>query len=100
MSEKVLYVDDDANILAAYSRMLRKDFEIDTAEGGREGLDLITQAGPFAVVVADMRMPGMDGVEFLGLVKDRCGESVRIMLTGNTDLESAIHAVNEMYSCF
>ena len=51
--------------------------------------------GPFAVVVADMRMPGMDGVEFLQHVKEMSPDTVRIMLTGNADMQTAIDAVNK-----
>lgn len=95
MSEKILCVDDDPRILAAYKRGLRKLFEIDTATGGEEGLAAIAQDGPYAVVVSDMRMPGMDGVQFLSAVMKEAPETVRIMLTGNSDQQTAIDAVNE-----
>ncbi len=95
MSRKVLCVDDDPNILNAYKRGLRKLFQIETAAGGAEGLKAIASQGPFAVVVSDMRMPGMDGIQFLTAVKERAPESVRIMLTGNSDQQTAINAVNE-----
>ena len=95
MSETILYVDDDPNILAAYRRSLRNRFVMETAEGGAEGLELIAEKGPFAVVVADMRMPEMDGVEFLSKVRHAAPDTVRMMLTGNADLQTAINAVNE-----
>ncbi len=95
MSEKVLFVDDDPNVLAAYTRILRRQFTLETALGGEEGLEAIESQGPFAVVVADMRMPGMDGIQFLAHVKERAPDTVRIMLTGNADLQTAIDAVNE-----
>lgn len=95
MSEKILCVDDDPNILEAYKRGLRKLFHIETALSGAEALKVIASQGPFAVVVSDMRMPGMDGIQFLTAVKERAPESVRIMLTGNSDQETAIEAVNE-----
>jgi len=95
MSERVLYVDDEPNILAGYQRMLRKEFEIVTAVGGAAGLEAIDRDGPFAVIVADMRMPGMDGVEFLRRAKQAAPDSVRMMLTGNADQQTAIDAVNE-----
>ncbi len=95
MSEKLLFVDDDANILEAYRRHLRKQFQIDTALGGEEGLALIAGHGPYAVVVADMRMPGMDGIQFLAKVREEAPDTVRIMLTGNADQRTAIDAVNE-----
>lgn len=95
MSEKILFVDDDTNILAAYHRQLRKQFTVDTAAGGELGLEMIKTHGPYAVIVADMRMPGMNGVQFLSKVKEDAPNSVRMMLTGNTDQQTAIDAVNE-----
>lgn len=95
MSEKILCVDDDTNILQAYKRGLRKLFHVETAPGGAEGLEMIASHGPFAVVVSDMRMPGMDGVQFLTLVKQQAPYTVRMMLTGNADQHTAIEAVNE-----
>jgi serine phosphatase RsbU (regulator of sigma subunit) len=95
VSHKVLFVDDDANLLAAFQRQLRKQFQIETALGGQEGLELVKNHGPFSVIVSDFRMPNMDGIEFLSRVRAMAPESVRIMLTGNADLEAAIKAVNE-----
>jgi response regulator RpfG family c-di-GMP phosphodiesterase len=95
MNEKILCVDDEPNILEAYQRSLRKEFQIETASGGAPALEAIATRGPFAVVVSDMRMPGMDGVQFLARVKEKSPESVRIMLTGNADQQTAMSAVNE-----
>ncbi len=95
MTEKILCVDDEPNILEGYQRSLRKEFHIDTAAGGEQGLETIATRGPFAVVVSDMRMPGMDGVQFLSKVREKTENTVRIMLTGNADQETAMSAVNE-----
>ena len=95
MAEKILFVDDEPILLQGYHRLLRKEFEISTAVGGAAALILIKQQGPFAVVVSDMRMPEMDGVEFLHRVRAAAPDTVRIMLTGNADLDVATHAVNE-----
>lgn len=95
MNPKVLLVDDDPNILSAYVRTLRRQFRIETAQGGEEGLARIREAGPYAVILSDQRMPGMDGIQFLSLVKKECPDSVRIMLTGNADQQTAIEAVNQ-----
>lgn len=95
MTERILCVDDEPSILEAYKRQLRKRFSIETAPGGAEGLAAIASQGPFAVIVSDMRMPGMDGVQFLATVKERAPESVRIMLTGNANQQTAVDAVNE-----
>lgn len=95
MSEKILCVDDDPNILQAYQRALHKEFHIDAALGGEEALSAVTRHGPYAVVVADMRMPGMTGVEVLARVRQITPDTVRMMLTGNADQQTALEAVNE-----
>ena len=94
MKEKILWVDDDPNILEAYQRKLAKVVRVDTAEGGTQGLRYVMEKGPYAVVVADMQMPSMNGIEFLSRVKEIAPDTVRIMLTGNTDLRMAMQAVN------
>lgn len=95
MSHKILFVDDEENVLSAYTRVLRKRFTIETALGGAEALERLRTSGPFAVIVSDMRMPEMDGVELLAKVKERWPETVRIMLTGNADQQTATDAVNK-----
>ena len=95
MSDKILFVDDEPILLQGYQRLLRKDFQISTAVGGAAALLLIKHEGPFGVVISDMRMPGMDGIEFLLKVRKIAPDTVRVMLTGGSDLEVAIHAVNE-----
>ena len=95
MTDKILLVDDDTNILAAYSRRLRKRFEVWSATDGKGALGILDDDGPFAIVISDMYMPVMDGIEFLGEVKSRAPNTVRMMLTGNADLQTAIDAVNE-----
>jgi len=94
-TERVLLVDDDPNILAAYRRQLGRRFKLQTASGGEEAFELLRTQGPFAVVVSDLRMPRMDGIRFLALVRKAAPDTVRIMLTGQADLEAAAAAVNE-----
>ncbi len=95
MSEPtILFVDDERMILDAMSRQLRKKFPLKTAEGGDKALELLAREGPVAVVVSDMRMPEMDGVQLLSKIKETYPDTVRIMLTGNADLQTAIEAVN------
>ncbi len=94
-TRRILCVDDEENVLRAFQRNLRGQFEIETAAGAERGLEKCEQMGPFAVVVSDLRMPGMDGIKFLGEVKRRWPETVRVMLTGNADLESAMAVVNQ-----
>ncbi len=91
---KVLFVDDDPNILHAYQRQMKKHFRVSTALGGMKGLEYL-QRDEFAVVVADMRMPSMDGIEFLSVVRKQHPNIVRMMLTGYASLKTAIQAVNE-----
>lgn len=95
MNEKILFVDDDPRLLSACERNLRRQFRLETAEGGEQALRMIAGSGPFAVVVADRQMPGMDGLQLLSQVRERAPDTVRIMLTGNADLEAAIKVVNE-----
>lgn len=90
-------MDDEANVLSSLRRMLRGHFDVQTALGGQEGLDAIAHDGPFAVVIADMRMPNMDGVDLLSQIKQIVPDTVRIMLTGNADMATAVSAVNEGY---
>jgi response regulator RpfG family c-di-GMP phosphodiesterase len=94
MTERVLCVDDDPKVLQGFLRQVGDQFDMETASGGEEGLAVLAGKGPFAVVVSDMRMPGMDGVQFLARVKEQSPDTVRIMLTGDADLSSAIEAVN------
>ncbi|SPF32385.1 conserved hypothetical protein [Syntrophobacter sp. SbD1] len=95
MPAKILFVDDDPNILAGFERQLRKTFTVETALGGEQGLIAVSGKGPFSVIVSDLRMPGMDGIQFLSRVKEAAPDSVRIMLSGNADLHAAIDAVND-----
>ena len=93
--EKILFVDDVQAILEGYKRVLHNEFQVEVALGGEQGLRAIVERGPFAVVISDMRMPGMSGVEFLTAVKARSPESVRMVLTGYAEIEAAMNAVNE-----
>jgi CheY-like chemotaxis protein len=93
--EKILFVDDEEDILNSFKRQFRKKADISTATSGQEALDLMDSEGEFAVIVSDMRMPIMDGAEFLERAKKKSPNSIRILLTGQTDLNSAISAVNK-----
>ena len=95
MKNKILLVDDDAMVLAGLKRQLRDQFRIETALSGEEALKVIDEKGPFAVVVSDYYMPGMNGIDFLCKVKTVDPDTVRMMLTGSADMSTAIQAVNE-----
>lgn len=94
MAERILFVDDDPNILRSYKRNLSFDFDIHTAEGGEIGLQMLSNEGPYAVVVSDMRMPNMNGTQFLSKVRQVWPDTVRILLTGQSDLSDAISVIN------
>ncbi|MBI1346352.1 response regulator [bacterium] len=93
-TNRILFVDDDENILFSMQRQLRKHFSIEVAKTAEEGLQQLSTANTFGVVVSDMRMPGMDGVQFLGRARQVAPDIVRVMLTGDADKETAIQAVN------
>ena len=95
MSEKVLFVDDEPVLLQGYQRLLHKEFQVSTAVGGEAALTMLQHLGPFGVVLSDMRMPGMNGIEFLLKVKTVAPYTVRIMVTGVAELQTAIDAINE-----
>jgi response regulator RpfG family c-di-GMP phosphodiesterase len=90
----ILLVDDEIAILDGLRRQLRKRFDVHTANSGAEALELLVSV-PVAVVVSDMRMPQMDGATFLARVRAHHPDAVRILLTGQTDTQAAIKAVNE-----
>ena len=92
--ETILVIDDERNILNAIKRQLYKRFELVLAEGGDEGIALVKERGPFAIVVCDMNMPGRTGIDVLAEVGELSPDTVRIMLTGQADLETAMNAVN------
>ncbi len=92
--EKILLVDDERLVLLAMQRQLRNEFDVHIAEGAEAGLKAMDEDGPFAAVVSDMRMPGMSGTQFLDQVRHQWPESVRLMLSGNSDQATAVEAVN------
>lgn len=91
----LLLVDDEESILSALKRIFRRDgYQILTANSGARGLELLAQQ-PVDVIVSDQRMPGMTGIEFLREAKQLYPHTVRMTLSGYTDLQSIIEAVNE-----
>lgn len=91
----VLCVDDEPKVLEALALNLRRQYRVSTAKSGQDALAILDGGDQPAVVVSDMRMPGMDGATFLSQVKERAPDTVRLLLTGQTDLDSAIAAVNQ-----
>ncbi len=95
MKQKILFVDDEPNLLDSMRRMLhgmRQEWDMAFALGGAEALDLLAQA-PFDVVVSDMRMPGMDGAQFLTKVQERFPATIRIILSGHSETGTVLKAV-------
>jgi response regulator RpfG family c-di-GMP phosphodiesterase len=92
---KVLCVDDEPNVLEGLSLTLRRRFELLTAPGGAAALELLKGNPGIAVIISDMRMPGMDGATFLSRAREMLPDTTRLLLTGHAELTSAISAVNE-----
>ncbi|TWU06421.1 HD domain-containing phosphohydrolase [Stieleria varia] len=92
---RVLFVDDDEMMLKGIVRQQGEDFNITTATGPHEALEILADHDPFAVVVSDMRMPEMNGVQLLKRVRDSHPDTVRMILTGFAELNTTIAAVNE-----
>jgi len=95
MSARILFVDYEPSILAGFRRLFGSDYEVDTAPGGVEGLACLAGSGPCSIVLSDMRMPGMSGIEFLARVRQVSPESVRMVLTGEADFTPALRALND-----
>jgi CheY-like chemotaxis protein len=92
---RVLFVDDEPNVLASIRRQMRKRYEVHTAGSGAEALVQMRQLNPVALVISDMRMPGMNGAELMMQVREQWPDTVRMILSGQADLESTISAVND-----
>jgi response regulator RpfG family c-di-GMP phosphodiesterase len=92
---QVLCVDDEARVVEGLTLHLRKDYEVHTALSGEGGLQKLKEVGGVAVVISDMRMPGMDGATFLKRVMRAYPEATRMLLTGEPGRDAAVQAVNE-----
>lgn len=93
--ETLLFVDDEPNIISALRRLFRPlGYRIFTAEGGAQGLEIVERE-KIDLVISDMRMPVMDGAQFLEQVRLKSPDTVRILLTGYADISSTIDAINK-----
>lgn len=90
---RVLYIDDEVNNLQSFKALFRKDYEIFIAESGAEA-KLILDAEPMHVIISDQRMPGMTGVEFFESILEKHPHPIRILLTGYTDIQAVVEAIN------
>ena len=91
----VLCVDDERSILRALKRLfMDEDFDVITASGGAEGLEVLSDTEDVALIISDQRMPNMTGVEFLRQAKEVAPKALRVMLTGYADINATMDAVN------
>ncbi|MDZ4844678.1 MAG: response regulator [Chitinophagales bacterium] len=93
---KVLYVDDEVNNLVAFKANFRQLFQIFTASSAQEGTDILDKED-IHVIITDQRMPGVKGVGFLESILERYPDPVRMLLTGYSDIEAVIDAVNKTH---
>jgi DNA-binding NtrC family response regulator len=93
MSFGVLYVDDEINNLNSFKAAFRRDFDIYTAHSAREGRKIL-DANEIGVIITDQRMPGMTGIEFLESILTVYPDTIRILLTGFSDMNAVMDAIN------
>jgi CheY-like chemotaxis protein len=91
----IVCVDDEPRVLDGLKLTLRQGFNVSTAKSGAEGLALLEKMDGVAVVISDMRMPGMDGAAFLTKVRTHWPDATRLLLTGEPGRDAAVAAVNE-----
>lgn len=91
---KMLVVDDEPDNLDLLYRTFRRDFQVLKAEGGVRALELLANEGEVAVIISDQRMPEMKGTEFLSRTVPQFPDTMRIILTGFTDVEDLVDAIN------
>ncbi len=91
---KLMVVDDEADNLDLLHRTFRRDFEVFKADSGLAALQVLEEQGEMAVIISDQRMPRMNGTEFLSRAVERFPDTIRILLTGYTDVEDLVGAIN------
>ncbi|MEA2102015.1 MAG: response regulator, partial [Thermodesulfobacteriota bacterium] len=93
----ILCVDDEENVLKSLKRIFmdEEDYTIFTAICGQDGLDILEETPDIQIIVADYRMPGMNGVEFLQKVYEKWPDTIRIVLSGYADTASIVDAINK-----
>ncbi len=95
MLHRILFVDDDQNLLRSYKRQYRRLYQVEIAENAAHALEILKQEPPVSVMVTDFSMPDMDGIELIKRKMEFDTLSVPILITGKADLNMAIRAVNE-----
>ncbi|MCX7044747.1 MAG: response regulator [Candidatus Sumerlaeota bacterium] len=95
MTQRILCVDDEQAILDFFARLARQEsLELEGALGPMEGLRRVRENKPYAVIVSDLRMPEMNGIEFLEKTREMDPEAIRMILTGAADMQAALEAIN------
>jgi DNA-binding NtrC family response regulator len=89
----VLYVDDEVNNLNSFKAAFRRDFNIYTASSAKEGRKILDN-NEIGVIITDQRMPGMTGIEFLESIIAIYPDTIRILLTGFSDINAVMDAIN------
>tara|TARA_R110000868_G_scaffold14660_1_gene67838 strand:+ start:244 stop:708 length:465 start_codon:yes stop_codon:yes gene_type:complete len=93
-SVRILYIDDEENNLQAFKANFRRDFKLFTALSGAEGLEIFKREKDLNIILTDQRMPNMTGIEFLEEVQKINPEPMRILITGYSDINAVIDAIN------
>ena len=93
---RVLYVDDESNNLIAFKASFRQQFDVFTASSAQEGVDVLDKED-IHIIITDQRMPGIKGVSFLESILEKHPDPVRMILTGYSDIEAVIEAVNKTH---
>ncbi len=91
---KLMVVDDESDNLELLYRTFWRDFQVFRADGADQALEILAQEGEMAIIISDQRMPMMNGTEFLGKIVDLFPDTIRILLTGYTDVEDLVEAIN------
>ncbi|MBN8637591.1 MAG: hybrid sensor histidine kinase/response regulator [Anaerolineae bacterium] len=91
---QLLIIDDEEEILKALNRQFRREYDVYTAPSAEQGYRLMTET-PIQVIISDQRMPGMNGAEFFGKIKNEYPDAIRLLLTGYADIQAVISAIND-----
>ena len=93
--ENVLIVDDDEILLDGLKSILHKNFNVKTVSNSEDAINALNSSGPYAIIVSDLKMSGLNGIEFLEKSREISPFSIRILLTGYAETESTIQAINQ-----
>jgi response regulator RpfG family c-di-GMP phosphodiesterase len=95
MTRKILMIDDDKDILASYQVNLRKDFIVRIASNANQAMEILKEEADIGVIVTDYKMPDVNGIKLLKMIRQIYPDPIRIMITGFADMQIAVNAVNE-----